>query len=112
MASLRLPEHRPRLAAAAFYAGLFLLAALFFWKLAFTNLILARGDLFLYFYPYWDYRAQALLAGLLPAPQAVKVAILAHIALAAVGAGVFARWALRLRTLPAFLAAAVFSLGG
>jgi len=42
------------------------LILLFFWKLAFTNLILARGDIFLYFYPYWDYRAQALLAGHLP----------------------------------------------
>ena len=39
---------------------------LFFWKLAFTNLIFARGDTFLYFYPYWDYRAQGLLAGHLP----------------------------------------------
>ncbi|MGQ0602988.1 MAG: hypothetical protein ACT4QE_14995, partial [Anaerolineales bacterium] len=42
------------------------LTLLFFWKLAFTNLILARGDTFLYFYPYWDYRAQSLLAGQLP----------------------------------------------
>jgi hypothetical protein len=39
---------------------------LFFWKLAFTHLILARGDTLLYFYPYWDYRAQSLLAGRLP----------------------------------------------
>jgi hypothetical protein len=43
-----------------------LLILLFFWKLAFTNLILARGDTFLYFYPYWDYRARALLSGHLP----------------------------------------------
>jgi len=43
-----------------------LLVLLFFWKLAFTNLILARGDTFLYFYPYWAYRAQAMLAGRLP----------------------------------------------
>ncbi|MBL8045302.1 MAG: YfhO family protein [Anaerolineales bacterium] len=42
------------------------LIMLFFWKLAFTNLILARGDIFLYFYPYWDARAEALLAGRLP----------------------------------------------
>ncbi|MGH2522503.1 MAG: hypothetical protein ACRDH2_08365, partial [Anaerolineales bacterium] len=45
---------------------LILLILLFFWKLALTNLILARGDTFLYFYPYWDYRAEALLAGHLP----------------------------------------------
>ncbi|MBM2851187.1 MAG: conserved rane protein of unknown function, partial [Anaerolineales bacterium] len=43
-----------------------LLSLLFFWKLAFTNLILARGDTFLYFYPYWDYRARVLLSGHLP----------------------------------------------
>ena len=43
-----------------------LLSLLFFWKLAFTNLILARGDTFLYFYPYWGYRARALLSGHLP----------------------------------------------
>ncbi len=28
-----------------------------------TNLILARGDMFLYFYPYWEARAAALSAG-------------------------------------------------
>jgi hypothetical protein len=39
---------------------------LFLWKLTFTNLILARGDTFLYFYPLWEYRAEALLAGQLP----------------------------------------------
>ncbi len=44
-------------------AGLILL---FFWKLAFTNLVLARGDVFLYFYPYWEYRAEVLSAGHLP----------------------------------------------
>ena len=43
-----------------------LLVLLFYWKLAFTNLILARGDTFLYFYPYWAYRAQTILAGHLP----------------------------------------------
>jgi len=42
------------------------LVLLFFWKLAFTNLILARGDIYLYFYPYWEARAEALLAGRLP----------------------------------------------
>ena len=97
------------------------LVLLFFWKLAFTNLILARGDTLLYFYPYWDYRAHALLAGhlplwdpllfmgapflansqagvlyplnwplaLLPAPQAVKLAIVVHLAIAALGVYAF-----------------------
>ena len=36
------------------------LALLFFNKMAFSNLILARGDTFLYFYPYWHAAAQAL----------------------------------------------------
>ncbi len=39
---------------------------LLLWKLAFTNLILARGDTFFYIYPYWEHRARALLAGQLP----------------------------------------------
>jgi len=42
------------------------LALLFYRQAAFTNLIFARGDTLLYFYPYWDYRAQSLLAGHLP----------------------------------------------
>ncbi len=120
------------------------LVLLFFWKLAFTNLILARGDTFLYFYPYWDFRARALLAGhlplwdpllfmgapflansqagvlyplnwplaWLPAPQAVKLAIVFHMALAAVGTYVLARQGLGQSALAAGLAAALFSLGG
>ncbi len=36
---------------------------LFFWKLAFTNLVLARGDIFYYFYPYRDVAAQAVREG-------------------------------------------------
>ena len=39
---------------------------LFFNKMAFSNLILARGDTFLYFYPYWQMAAEALQAGRLP----------------------------------------------
>lgn len=49
--------------------ALFLLAALtlaFFWKLAFTNLIIARGDIFTYFTPYRDLAAQALRDGRIP----------------------------------------------
>ncbi|WP_157912920.1 YfhO family protein [Candidatus Promineifilum breve] len=48
---------------------LVVLAALilfFFVRLAFSNLILARGDTFLYFYPYWTAAAEALRAGRLP----------------------------------------------
>ena len=42
------------------------LVGLFFHKLAFSNLILARGDTFLYFYPYWHAAQEALRAGRLP----------------------------------------------
>ncbi len=43
--------------------GLFVLVLAFFWKLAFTNLIIARGDIFYYFYPYRDFAAQAVREG-------------------------------------------------
>ena len=46
--------------------GLATLVLLFYRQAAFTNLIFARGDTLLYFYPYWDYRAQIMLAGRLP----------------------------------------------
>ncbi|HET7377065.1 MAG TPA: hypothetical protein VFK30_10175, partial [Anaerolineae bacterium] len=46
--------------------ALFKLTLLFFWKIAFTNLIIARGDIFNYFYPYRDYAAQAVRAGHIP----------------------------------------------
>ena len=49
-------------------AGLLVAAILlFFHKLVFSGLILARGDTFLYFYPYWQAAANALfVAGRLP----------------------------------------------
>lgn len=43
-----------------------LLALIFFYKLAFTDLILARGDTYAYFYPYWAARDTALAAGQIP----------------------------------------------
>jgi hypothetical protein len=43
-----------------------ILTGAFFYKLAFTDLILARGDTFTYFYPYWDARNEALREGRLP----------------------------------------------
>ena len=42
------------------------LLLLFFNKMLFSNLILARGDIFLYFYPYWEMAAEALQAGRVP----------------------------------------------
>ena len=38
----------------------------FFNKMALSNLILARGDTFLYFYPYWEAAAEALQNGRIP----------------------------------------------
>ncbi len=42
------------------------LVLLFFNKMAFSNLILARGDTFLYFYPYWQAASNALRNGRIP----------------------------------------------
>ena len=38
----------------------------FFWKMLSTNLIIARGDLFSYFYPYRDFAAASLREGHVP----------------------------------------------
>lgn len=49
--------------------ALFIAAAitlLFFYKLAFSDMILGRGDTYTYFYPYWDARNEALAQGRLP----------------------------------------------
>ena len=54
------PLHRRDLIA---LAALLALMLAFFWKLAFTNLIIARGDIFYYFYPYRDFAAQAVREG-------------------------------------------------
>ncbi|MFW6042344.1 MAG: YfhO family protein [Chloroflexota bacterium] len=43
-----------------------ILLALFFGELLFSNRILARGDTFLYFYPYWEAAAEAMRAGRVP----------------------------------------------
>lgn len=56
---------RRRWPAALFLIWLVLLL-LFFAKMAFSNLILARGDTFLYFYPYWEAAATALQHGRIP----------------------------------------------
>lgn len=56
-------RRRGPLAAAALLLGL---VALFFQRMAFSNLILGRGDTLLYFYPYWHAAAAALWAGRVP----------------------------------------------
>ncbi|MBC6936117.1 MAG: hypothetical protein DWB42_09785 [Chloroflexi bacterium] len=45
---------------------LLLLPLVFFYKLVFTGMILARGDVYAYFYPYWQARNAALSSGTLP----------------------------------------------
>ena len=47
-------------------SGLALLTLLFFWKILLTNLILSGVDIFLYFYPYKAYAAEALRQSRLP----------------------------------------------
>ncbi|HZY42363.1 MAG TPA: hypothetical protein VFF59_10235, partial [Anaerolineae bacterium] len=56
-------SHRRDLLALSLLAALIWL---FFWKLAFTNLIIARGDIFTYFTPYRDFAAQAVREGRIP----------------------------------------------
>ena len=48
------------------YVALAGLVVLFFNQMVFTDLILARGDTFLYFYPYWQMAADALRVGEIP----------------------------------------------
>jgi len=45
---------------------LIVLSLLFFHQLAFSGKILARGDTYEYFYPYWDARNAAFREGRLP----------------------------------------------
>jgi len=45
---------------------IFCLTLMFFHQMAFTDKILARGDTYNYFYPYWDVRNEAYRAGELP----------------------------------------------
>ena len=114
------------------------------WKLAFTNLILARGDTLLYIYPYWEHRARTLLAEQLPLwntylfmgapflanpqagvlyplnwplvvfeiPTAVKLAVIAHLLIAAVGAFKLARRVLHVSATAATVTSILFALGG
>lgn len=42
------------------------LIPLFYFEITFTDRIFARGDVFLYFYPYWEAGAEALMAGRVP----------------------------------------------
>lgn len=56
----------PQLRAAAVPLVLLALTLLHFAPLAFSGLILARGDTFNYFYPWWTARNAALIAGQLP----------------------------------------------
>jgi hypothetical protein len=56
-------SHFPRRKDVVALVALLVLVLVFFWKLAFTNLIVARGDIFDYFYPYRDFAMQAVREG-------------------------------------------------
>jgi hypothetical protein len=47
-------------------ALLIVAVTVFFNKMVFSNLVLARGDVFLYFFPYWQAAADALRIGRIP----------------------------------------------
>jgi hypothetical protein len=51
---------------AAITVGLCLLVLLTFWRIGPAGRVLAEGDLFTYFYPYWSEATRALRAGRLP----------------------------------------------
>jgi hypothetical protein len=57
---------RARLRTAWPYLVLVALPFIFYYKLAFTGMIMARGDVYAYFYPYWAVRSAALLNGQIP----------------------------------------------
>jgi len=48
------------------YLAIAALTLVFFHKLAFSGMILARGDMYSYFYPYWHIRNTLLMAGQIP----------------------------------------------
>ena len=119
---------------------LLLLLLIVFQRLAFSDMILARGDTYNYFYPYWDARSEALLPlwtpsifmgvpllanpqiGVfyppnwpltgLPAPDAIRISILLHSFWAMLGAWYLYSVTQRRQGSPALLAALLYGLGG
>jgi hypothetical protein len=49
-----------------FLVSNFLFLLLVFWRLALTDLVIGRGDIFFYFYPYRDFASAAVRAGRVP----------------------------------------------
>jgi hypothetical protein len=60
------PPPRLRREDAFALAALAILVVAFFWRMVFTDHILPRGDVFTYFYPYWEFRSAALRSGQIP----------------------------------------------
>ncbi len=60
------PLNKIRIADGIALLALTALVLVFFWKMAFTSLILPRGDIFTYFYPHWAHRNTMLRLGHLP----------------------------------------------
>jgi hypothetical protein len=46
--------------------ALLVIILIFFSKILFSNLVIARGDTFLFFFPYWEAASRAVKAGALP----------------------------------------------
>ncbi|GMQ77534.1 MAG: hypothetical protein BMS9Abin02_0022 [Anaerolineae bacterium] len=46
--------------------ALLVIILIFFSKILFSNLVIARGDIFLFFFPYWEAASRAVKAGALP----------------------------------------------
>ncbi|MBN1956136.1 MAG: YfhO family protein [Anaerolineae bacterium] len=122
-----------------------LVILLAFWAIGPAGRVLAGGDLFTYFYPYWSAATRALRAGRLPlwnpdlfmgvpflansqagllyppnwllwlsmpAQRSLHWSVILHLCLAATGAYLYARGALRLGRLGAWTAGAALVLGG
>ncbi len=123
---------------------LIMIGLLFLYNLVFTDLILARGDTYTYFYPYWGVRNVAMQSGRLPlwnpdifmgipllanpqigtfyplnwltipfsAPDAIRISIICHVILAAIGTYCFFYRAVSPTIIPALIASFVFALSG
>jgi hypothetical protein len=124
---------------------LWILVIALFRKIGLAGRVLASGDVFTYFYPYWAEATRAIRAGrlplwnpylfmgspflansqvgvfyplnwplwlILPAYRSVHVTILLHLCLAAFNAYLWGRTSLRLGRVGAWVAGAMFALGG
>ena len=45
---------------------LVVITLIYFWRITFSGMILARGDVYSYYYPLWDARSEAFRVGQIP----------------------------------------------